>query len=85
MGVMREYRLVPVAVELVGERIARERASDPMLSNPSQVAEDVLSGFLKITQHALVNGRGWVNIAVCPCLHQSLTHHRNINPHENKV
>ena len=27
----------------------------------------------------------WVNIAVCPYPHPSLTHHRNINPFENKV
>ena len=43
------------------------------------------SEFLKITQHAIVKRRSWANIAVCPCLHPSLTHHRNINPFENKV
>ena len=59
--------------------------SDPRLSNPSQDAEEVLSGFLKITQRAMVKRRSWVNITVSHCLHPSLTHHRNINPFENKV
>ena len=89
-GVMKEYRQVPVAVELVGTGMpewgpaCRLRAvvlSDPRLSNPSQDAKEVLSGFLK----AMVKRRSWVNIAVCPCPHSSLTHHRNINPLENKV
>ena len=91
---MKEYRQMPAVVESVGHRKARVRASLqtegcgpqwPRSSNPSQDAEEVLSGFLKITQHAMVKRRSWVNIAVCPCLHPSLTHHRNINPFENKV
>ena len=65
-------------VESVGERPAS-------LSNPCQDAEEVLSGFLKIIQRAMVKRRSWVNVAVCPCLHPSLTHHGNINPFENKV
>ena len=77
------------AVESFGYRKARVRAAyrlrTPRLSNPSQDAEEVLSGFLKITQHAMVKRRSWVNIAVCPCLQPSLTHHRNINPFENKM
>ena len=88
VGIMKEYRQVPVAFELVGDWNARVRArlqtegcwatpSKMRLSNPIQDAEEVLSGFLKI--------RSWVNIAVCPCLHLSLTHNRNINPLENKV
>ena len=59
--------------------------NDPRLSNPSQDAEDVQSGFFKITQRAMVKKRSWVNMPVCPCLHSSLTHHRNINPFANKV
>ena len=55
------------------------------LINPSQDVEEVLSGVLKITQRAMIKRRNWVNIAVCPCLHPSLTHHRDINPFENKV
>ena len=87
------------AVESVGDRKARVRASlqtekDPLrvvafrnarLGNPSQDVEGVLSGFLKITQHAMVRKRSWFNVAVCLCLHRSLTHHRNINPLDNKV
>ena len=94
MGVMKENRQMPVAVESVGHRKTRvrtilqtENAPPPegcgpqrsRLSNSSQDAEEVLSEFLKITQCAMVN------IVVCPCLHPSLTHHRNINPFENKV
>ena len=96
---MKEYRQMLAAIERVGDRKAKVRTSlqtedaflsavalsDPWLSNPSQDTEEVLSGFLKITQHAMVKRRSWVNIAVYPCLHPSLTHHRNINPFENKV
>ena len=95
VGAMKEYGLVPAAVELVGDRKARVRTSLkhenapwglwPRLSNPSQDAEEVLGGFLKITPRAMVKRRSWVNIAVCPCLRSSLTHHRNINPFENKL
>ena len=98
VAVMKEYRQMPAAVETAGVgRPEREPAcklrtplravtlSDPRLNNPSQDAEEVPSGFLKITQRAMVKKRSWVNIAVCPCLHTSLTHHRNINPFENKV
>ena len=59
--------------------------SEPRLSNLSQDVEEVLSGFLKITQCAMVKRRSWVNIAVYPCLPLSLIHHRNINTFENKV
>ena len=76
MGVLKEYRQMPVAIEWVGDRKARVRASlqtenaplrafafsDPRLSNPSQDAEEVLSGFLKITQRAMVKRRSWMNI-----------------------
>ena len=34
---------------------------------------------------ATARRKNWVNIAVCLCLHPSLTYHRNINPFENKV
>ena len=88
VDVMKEYRQVPVAFELVGDRKAAMEASlqtegcCPRLSNPNQDAEEVLSGFWKITQRSMVKRRSWVNVAVRPCLHSSLTHHRNI---ENKV
>ena len=39
VGVMKEYRQVPAAVDLVGDRKASVRAS---LSNPNQDAEEVL-------------------------------------------
>ena len=99
VGIMKEYKQMPAAVETVVDRKARVRTSlqtknalleataprEPRLSNPNQDSEEVLSGFLKITQRALVKRRSWVNIAVCPYLHPSLTHNRNINPFENKV
>ena len=92
--VMKEYRQLQAAVELVRTgrpewglacRLMSVALSDPRLSNPSQDAEELLSGFLKITQRAMVRRRSWVNIAACPCRHPSLTHHRHINPFENKV
>ena len=96
VGVMKEYRQMPVIVESVGDRKASQFAdwecptravalSDPRLSNHSEDAEEVLSGFLTITQRAMVKRWSWVYIAVCPCLLPSLTHHRNIAPFENKV
>ena len=94
VDVMKEYRQVPAAVDLVGSREAvwglacRLRAaalSDPPLSNLIRDVEEVLSGFLKITQRAIVKSRSWVNIAVCPCFQSSLTYQRNINPFENKM
>ena len=42
VGVMKEYRQVPAAVELVGDRKIKVMASDPRLSKPSQDAEEVL-------------------------------------------
>ena len=94
VGRMKEYRQVPAAVESVGDRKAKVRTSlqtvnaplgattltDSRLSNSSQDAEEVFSGFLNITQRAMAKRRNWFNIAVCPCLHPSLTHYRIINP-----
>ena len=58
----------------------------PPWATPSWATpEEVLSGFLKITQHAMVRRGSLVTTAVCLCLHPSLTHHRSINPFENKV
>ena len=73
-GVMKEYRLVPVAVELVGDRKVRVRAS---LQTEQPQPECGRSA-------AMVNRRSWANIEVCPC-HHSCPPHRNINPLENKV
>ncbi len=42
VGVMKEYRQVPVAVERVGDMKTRVRASDSWLSNSSQDVEEVL-------------------------------------------
>ena len=96
VGVIKKYRQMLAAVESVGAgRLEWESACrlgtpnvaliNTRLSNRSQDAKEVLSGFLKITQRAMVKRRSWVSIAVCLCLHSSLTHHRNINPFKNKV
>ena len=78
----KKYRQVPAAVELVGHRKARMRASLqtkgcgpqwPPVGQPQPRCG---------RSAAMVKRRSWVNLAVCPCLHSSLTHHRNI---ENKV
>ena len=82
VGVMKEYREALAAVELVGDRKARLRAS--------LQTEDCGPQRTLVEQPqprcgrsaAMVKRRSWVNIAVCPCLHSSFTYHRNI---ENKV
>ena len=58
-------------------RLRTVALSDPRLSNPSHDAED--------NSGCYGQEKGWVNMAVCPCLHSSLTHNRTINPFENKV
>ena len=82
---MKEYRQVPVAVEWVGDRIARVKASLQTKScgpqRPPVEQPQPRCG----RSAALVKRRSWVNIAVCLCLYSSLAYHRNINPFENKV
>ena len=80
--VMKEYRQVLAAVESVGDRKARVKASlqtegcDPLWPLVEQLQ-------LRCRRSAaMIKRRSWVNIAVCPCLHSSLKHHRNI---KNKV
>ena len=93
VGVMKEYRQMPAAVESIGDRKARVRASLHTENSPQRTpveqpqlrCREALCGFLKITQRAMVKRRSCVNIAACPCLYSSLTHHSNINPFENKV
>ena len=89
VSVLKEYRQMLAAVELVEtgrpEWGPACRLRAVVLSNPSQDAGEVLSGYWKITQRAMVKRRSWVNRAVSPCLSSSLTYHRNINPFENKV
>ena len=85
VGVIKEYRQVPAAVELVGDRKARVRASlQTEGCGPQQLLVKQPQPRWRRSA-AMVRRRNWVNIAVCPCLHSSLTHNRNINPLENKV
>ena len=82
VGIMKEYRLVPIAVELVGDRKGRVRASmQPEGCSPQWSPIEQPQPRCRRSA-AMVKRRTWVNIAVCPCLHSSLTHHRNI---KNKV
>ena len=92
--VMKEYRQMPAAVESVetgrpewgpAYRPRDLALSDSRLSNPSQDAEEVISGLLKITQSTMFNRMSWFNIEVCLFLQSSLTHHRLINLFGNKV
>ena len=90
---MKEYRQMSAAVEFVGDRKARVRASlqtegcgpqRPPVKQPEprcgRSAERVLED-----NTACYGRRGsWVNIVVCPWFDPSLTHHRNINHFENK-
>ena len=82
VGVMKEYRQVPAAVELVGDRKARVRASlQTEGCGPQRPPVEQLQPRCGRSA-AMVRRKSWINIAVYPCLHPSLTHHRNI---ENKV
>ena len=82
VDVMKEYRQVPAAVELVVNEKARVRASwqTEGFGPPWPPAEHIQPRYGRSA--AMVRRRSWVNIAVCPCLYSSLTHHRNI---ENNV
>ena len=82
VGVMKEYRQVPVAVELVGDRKARVRASlQTEGCGPQRPPVEQLQPRCK-RSGAMAWRRSWVNIAVCPSFYSSLKHHTNI---ENKV
>ena len=78
VGVMKEYRQLLAAVELVGDRKASLQTKSCDLQRPPVEQPQPRCG----RSAAIVRRRIWVNIAVCPCLYSSLTHHRNI---ENKV
>ena len=69
VGVMKEYRKVPAAVELVGHRKARVRASlQTKGCGPQQPPVEQLQPRCGRSA-AMVKNRNWVYIAVCPCLH----------------
>ena len=85
MGVMKEYRQVPSAVELVRDRKARVRASLQTEGCEPQ-RPPVEQPQIRCGRSAAIVKRGsCINITACPCLYPSLTHNRNINPLENKV
>ena len=94
VGVMKEYRQVPAAVELVRNRKARVRASLQTKGCGPQwpLVEELWPRCRRSNKWVLEDNtacygqeKSWVNIAISPCLHSSLTHDRNINPFENKV
>ena len=84
VDVMKEYRQVPAAVERVDDKKARVRTSlqGEGCGPPRPPFEQPQPRFRSA---AMVKRRIWVNIAVFPCLHSSLTHNRTINPFEDKV
>ena len=79
---MKGYMQVPAAVELVGERNARVRTSLQIEGYGPQRPPVEQPKLRCGRSAAMVKRRTWVNMAVCPCLHLSLT---NINPFEHKV
>ena len=85
MDVMKEYTQVPAAVKLVGDRNARVRTSLQIEGYGPQRLPVEQPKPRCGRNAAMVKRRTWVNIIVCPCLHSSLIHNRNINPFENKV
>ena len=84
VDVMKEYRQVPEAVE----SWRQEGQSEGQLADwwlwPSATPGWATQPRCE-KNAAMVKRRSLVNIAVCPCLHSSLTHNRNINPLANKV
>ena len=76
-GIMKEYRQVPAAVEC--SRRQECQCENQLADWGLQPLET--SGRCGRSA-AMVKRRTWVNIAVCPCLHSSLTPNRNI---KNKV
>ena len=94
VSVMKEYRQVRAAVELVDDRKARVRASlqtevcgsqRTLVEPPQPRCGRSAKWVLEDNTACYGQEKIWVNIAVCPCLHSSLTHNRTINPFENKV
>ena len=81
LGVMKEYRQMPAAVELVQEGQSKDQLADCGPQRPSVEQPKSRCG----RSAAVVRRKSWVNIAVCPCRHSSLAHNRNINPLKNKV
>ena len=79
---MKEYRQVLAAVELVGDWNSRVRTSLQTEGCGAQRPPVKQPKPRYRRSAAMAKRRTWVNGAVCPCLHLSLTHHRNI---ENKV
>ena len=79
MDVMKEYRQVTAAV---GFKNARVRTSLQIEVCSPQWLPVELPHPRGGRSAAMVRIKSWFNIAVCACLHSSLTHHRNI---ENKV
>ena len=80
---------MPAAVESVGYRKARVRANlqtngcgpqRPPVEQPQPRCRRSAKWVLEDNTACYGQSRSWVNIAVYPCLYQSLTHHRNINP-----
>ena len=81
VDVMKEYWQALAAVELVGTRKASVRVS--LLTEGCGPQRPPVEHLLPRCERSatMVRRGSGVNIAVCPCLHSSLTHHRNI---ENK-
>ena len=94
VNVLKKYRQVPELVELVGDRKAKVRANlqtegcgpqGTPVEQPQPRCGRSAKWVLEDNTAGLGQENSLVNIAVCPCLHTSLTHKRNINPLENKV
>ena len=85
VGVMKEYRQVPAAVESVGNKKARVKGRLQTEGCGPQRTPVEQPQPRCGRSAAMVKRQIWVNIAGCPCLHLSLTHNRNINPMVNKV
>ena len=85
VDVMKEYRQMPAAIELVEDRKARGRASlQSKCCSPQRPPVEQPQPRCGRSA-AMVKRRSWVTITVCPCLRSSLTHHRNIEDKEWEI
>ena len=82
---MKEYRQVPAAVEFSRRQECQSGDSLQIEGYGSQRPPFEQPEPRCGRSAAMVKSRTWVNIVVCPGLHLSLTHIKDINPFENKV
>ena len=86
VDVMKEYRQVPAAIELVGDRKVRVRASlqtegfglqRPPVEQTQRICGRSAKWVFEDNTTCYDQKKSRVNIAVCPCLHPSHTPYKH--------